>query len=74
MASFVQRALYIGDFNLSIMHVNDTHAHVENMPSLVTTIKQVREAKPESLLLHGGMYFQVHFILTNFRAKQILLL
>ncbi|WJV30934.1 hypothetical protein QTG56_08100 [Rossellomorea sp. AcN35-11] len=29
-----------GDFDLSIMHTNDTHAHVEGYPRLVTAVNE----------------------------------
>ncbi|KAB8126507.1 bifunctional metallophosphatase/5'-nucleotidase [Gracilibacillus oryzae] len=41
-------------FNLSIMHTNDIHSHLDNMPKLMTAVKEVRAEKPESLLLDAG--------------------
>ncbi|MCA1055271.1 5'-nucleotidase C-terminal domain-containing protein [Rossellomorea aquimaris] len=44
-------------FDLSIMHTNDTHAHVEGYPKLFTAVKQVREEKDNALLLDAGDVF-----------------
>lgn len=44
-------------FNLSILHVNDTHANVQQFPKLVTAVNEVRTAKENSLLLHAGDVF-----------------
>lgn len=54
------------DFTLTIMHVNDTHARVEQFPYLKTAVDEVRIENPDSLLLHAGdvfsgtLYFTVH--------------
>ncbi|KIL78538.1 5'-nucleotidase C-terminal domain-containing protein [Bacillus badius] len=44
-------------FDLTIMHTNDTHAHIENAARKVTAIKEVRGAKPDALLLDAGDVF-----------------
>ncbi|MBY0097138.1 5'-nucleotidase C-terminal domain-containing protein [Mesobacillus maritimus] len=44
-------------FSLSIMHVNDSHAHVEQYPMLTTAVKEVRAENPEALLLDAGDVF-----------------
>ena len=44
-------------FNLSIMHFNDTHAHLDNAAKRVTAVKEVRAAKPNALLLDAGDVF-----------------
>ncbi|NMH67552.1 hypothetical protein HF072_01890 [Bacillus sp. RO3] len=46
-----------GDFDLSIMHTNDTHAHVEGYPRLVTAVNELRAEKANSLLLDAGDVF-----------------
>ncbi|MFA1822613.1 5'-nucleotidase C-terminal domain-containing protein [Virgibacillus oceani] len=46
-----------GDFELSIMHMNDTHARVEPMPKMITAINEYREENPEALLLNAGDVF-----------------
>ncbi|MBS4214414.1 bifunctional metallophosphatase/5'-nucleotidase [Neobacillus rhizophilus] len=44
-------------YTLTIMHTNDTHAHLDNIARRITAIKQVREAHPSSLLLDAGDVF-----------------
>jgi LPXTG-motif cell wall-anchored protein len=44
-------------FNLSLMHVNDTHANVEQYPKLTTAVNEVRGEKPNSLLVDAGDVF-----------------
>ncbi|MFJ7977703.1 bifunctional metallophosphatase/5'-nucleotidase [Peribacillus sp. NPDC096379] len=46
-----------GNFNLSIMHVNDIHANTDKAPKLVTAVKEVRNQKPDALLLNAGDVF-----------------
>ncbi|QHJ70534.1 5'-nucleotidase C-terminal domain-containing protein [Planococcus halotolerans] len=46
-----------GDFDLTIMHTNDTHANLENAPKRATLVKQIREANPNNLLLDAGDVF-----------------
>ncbi|SFB20079.1 MULTISPECIES: Ig-like domain-containing protein [unclassified Bacillus (in: firmicutes)] len=43
--------------NLSIMHVNDSHAHVDQYPKLITAVNEVRGQKTNSLLLSAGDVF-----------------
>lgn len=45
------------NYTLTIMHTNDTHAHLDNIARRITAIKQVREAQPSSLLLDAGDVF-----------------
>ncbi|MGM9949733.1 MAG: 5'-nucleotidase C-terminal domain-containing protein [Lysinibacillus sp.] len=45
------------DFELSILHVNDTHARVEMFPQLMTAVKEARASRENSLLLHAGDAF-----------------
>jgi 2',3'-cyclic-nucleotide 2'-phosphodiesterase/3'-nucleotidase/5'-nucleotidase len=44
-------------YELTVMHTNDTHAHLDNIARRVTAIKEVREEKPNSLLLDAGDVF-----------------
>lgn len=44
-------------FELSIAHVNDTHARVEEMPKLATAIQAFRADNPNALVLHAGDVF-----------------
>ncbi|OCA88952.1 5'-nucleotidase C-terminal domain-containing protein [Pseudobacillus wudalianchiensis] len=45
------------ELDLTIMHTNDTHAHIENAARKVTAIKEVRKAKPNNVLLDAGDVF-----------------
>ncbi|MBE3570482.1 MAG: 5'-nucleotidase C-terminal domain-containing protein [Bacillales bacterium] len=44
-------------FKLTVMHTNDTHAHLDNIAKRITAIKQVRQTNPNSLLLDAGDVF-----------------
>mgnify|MGYP003390478582 CR=1 FL=1 len=46
-----------GAFNLSILHVNDTHANVQQFPKLVTAVNEARATNEDALLLHAGDVF-----------------
>ncbi|BCB05782.1 cell wall-binding repeat-containing protein [Bacillus sp. KH172YL63] len=46
-----------GEFDLTIMHTNDTHAHVEGYPRLVTAVNELRTEKANSLLVDAGDVF-----------------
>ncbi len=61
-ASFVVRGMdwaeqNAGAFELSILHINDSHAHVEAFPQLMTAVKEARADRENSLLLHAGDVF-----------------
>ncbi|MEW9676816.1 5'-nucleotidase, lipoprotein e(P4) family [Lentibacillus sp. L22] len=57
------------DFELSILHMNDTHAHTELLPQMVTAIKEEREEKPDSLLFHAGDAFSGTLYFTEFGGQ-----
>ncbi len=44
-------------FRLTIMHTNDTHAHLDNIARRISAITKVRAQKPYSLLLDAGDVF-----------------
>jgi 5'-nucleotidase / UDP-sugar diphosphatase len=46
-----------GDFDLTIMHSNDTHAHLENVPKKVSLVEQIRADRENSVLLDAGDVF-----------------
>ncbi|TLS35584.1 5'-nucleotidase C-terminal domain-containing protein [Pseudalkalibacillus caeni] len=46
-----------GNFDLTVMHTNDTHAHLNNVARRITAIKEVREAAENSILLDAGDVF-----------------
>ncbi|MCU9614635.1 5'-nucleotidase C-terminal domain-containing protein [Caldibacillus lycopersici] len=45
------------DFELTIMHTNDSHARVEQFPILANAVEQVRAESENSLLLNAGDVF-----------------
>ncbi|WAA09729.1 5'-nucleotidase C-terminal domain-containing protein [Fervidibacillus albus] len=45
------------DFDLTIMHTNDTHAYVEQFPYLSTAVQEIRAENSNNLLLHAGDVF-----------------
>ncbi|WP_307786808.1 5'-nucleotidase C-terminal domain-containing protein [Pseudogracilibacillus auburnensis] len=55
--------------NVTIMHMNDTHAHLDTMPQMFTAIKEVREDHADSLLLHGGDVFSGTLYFNEFKGK-----
>jgi 5'-nucleotidase / UDP-sugar diphosphatase len=46
-----------GDFDLTIMHTNDTHAHLDNAPRRLTAVEEIRAARENSILLDAGDVF-----------------
>ncbi|MFA9456509.1 choice-of-anchor I family protein [Halalkalibacter sp. AB-rgal2] len=46
-----------GLFELTIMHTNDTHAHLDQVPRRITAIRSIREEVQHSLLLDAGDVF-----------------
>ncbi|CAH1207773.1 hypothetical protein PAECIP111893_02777 [Paenibacillus plantiphilus] len=47
----------VGPWKLTVMHTNDTHAHLADAPRRATLVKQVREEAGDSLLLDAGDVF-----------------
>ncbi|MDR7073309.1 bifunctional metallophosphatase/5'-nucleotidase [Fictibacillus barbaricus] len=56
-------------YKLSIMHTNDTHAHIDNVAKLATAVKEVRAAKPDSLLLSAGDVFSGTLYFNEFKGQ-----
>ncbi|MDM5314896.1 5'-nucleotidase C-terminal domain-containing protein [Fictibacillus sp. b24] len=57
------------NFNLSLMHINDTHARLDNVAKRVTAIKEVRAAKPDALLLDAGDVFSGSLYFNEFKGQ-----
>ncbi|WP_244951005.1 bifunctional metallophosphatase/5'-nucleotidase [Rummeliibacillus suwonensis] len=57
------------DFELSIMHTNDTHAHLDNIAKRATAIQNVRFEKPNSLLLDAGDVFSGTLYFNEFKGR-----
>ncbi|WP_449622050.1 5'-nucleotidase C-terminal domain-containing protein [Robertmurraya sp. Marseille-Q9965] len=58
-----------GQLNLTVMHTNDVHAALDNLPKTVTAVKEVRTANPNSLLLHAGDQFTGTLYFNEFRGE-----
>lgn len=56
-------------FELSIMHTNDTHAHLDNIAKRVTAIKEVRAEKPDALLIDAGDVFSGTLYFNEFKGQ-----
>ena len=56
-------------FDLSVLHTNDTHAWVENMPKLVTAVKEERKKKPNAQLIHAGDVFSGTLYFNEFKGQ-----
>ncbi|MGN8646558.1 bifunctional metallophosphatase/5'-nucleotidase [Gracilibacillus sp. HCP3S3_G5_1] len=56
-------------FSLTIMHMNDTHAHVEPLPQMLTAVKEVRAENPDALLFHAGDVFSGTLYFNQFHGK-----
>ncbi|WP_033541674.1 5'-nucleotidase C-terminal domain-containing protein [Planococcus sp. CAU13] len=58
-----------GDFNLTIMHTNDTHANLDNVAKRVTLVNQIRTANPNNLLLDAGDVFSGTLYFNAFQGQ-----
>ncbi|KAB2336853.1 bifunctional metallophosphatase/5'-nucleotidase [Cytobacillus depressus] len=69
--TFINRILEkeTSNFKLSIMHTNDTHAHLDNVAKRSTAIKEVRAKKKDSLLIDAGDVFSGTLYFNEFRGK-----
>ncbi|MFF5994967.1 5'-nucleotidase C-terminal domain-containing protein [Lysinibacillus sp. KU-BSD001] len=56
-------------FDLSILHVNDTHANVAKFPKLVTAVKEYRAQNEDALLLHAGDVLSGTLYFNEFHGK-----
>lgn len=56
-------------FILNIMHMNDTHAHVENYPKLQTLAKAYRAEHEDALFFHGGDVFSGTLYFNEFKGQ-----
>ncbi|QAS53423.1 5'-nucleotidase C-terminal domain-containing protein [Halobacillus litoralis] len=57
------------NFELSIMHTNDTHGHLDDIAKRVTAVEEVREEKPEALLLDAGDVFSGTLYFNEFKGQ-----
>lgn len=57
------------NFNLSIMHTNDTHAQLDNVAKRVTAVKEYRKANPNALLVDAGDVFSGTLYFNEFKGQ-----
>ncbi|MEH7274765.1 5'-nucleotidase C-terminal domain-containing protein [Neobacillus vireti] len=57
------------NFEVSIMHTNDTHAALDKMAKTVTAVKEVRAEKPDALLLNAGDVFTGTLYFNEFQGQ-----
>src|SRR5690625_2728209 len=66
VATFLNVAQKAGQYDLSVLHMNYTHTHTEELTHMNTAIKERKSENPASLVLHGGdvfsgtLYFTEH--------------
>ena len=73
MASFAVRANNYSnstdDFNLTILHTNDTHSRTEIYPKLATAVKAEKDKNPNALLIDAGDVFSGTLYFTKFEGQ-----
>ncbi|MFJ8064707.1 metallophosphoesterase [Psychrobacillus sp. NPDC096426] len=69
LAAYIPSDVEPTNFELSIIHTNDTHAAIENAPKRATIIKDVRKEKPNALLLDAGDVFQGTLYFTEYQGE-----
>ena len=57
------------DFSLTIMHTNDTHAHLDSVAKRVTAINEIRKANPSNVLLDAGDVFSGTLYFNEFKGQ-----
>ncbi|HSP21011.1 MAG TPA: 5'-nucleotidase C-terminal domain-containing protein [Planococcus sp. (in: firmicutes)] len=58
-----------GVYSLSLMHLNDTHASLDNAAKQVTAVKEHRAENPDALLLHAGDVFSGTLYFNEFQGE-----
>lgn len=56
------------NFDLTIMHTNDTHAHLDNVARRITAIKELRAERENSILLDAGDVFSGTLYYTKYKG------
>lgn len=70
LALFLQRGKEeISQFELLVMHTNDTHAYLENTPYRATAIEGLRANNKNNLLLDAGDVFSGDLYFTEFKGE-----
>lgn len=70
LAQFILRAKeHLGFFDMMVMHMNDTHAYLENLPYAATAVKELRQKHENNLLLHAGDVFSGDLYFNAFEGQ-----
>ncbi|MCZ2257567.1 5'-nucleotidase C-terminal domain-containing protein [Sporosarcina sp. G11-34] len=70
LAQFINSAKeHFGFFDLMVMHMNDTHAYLENFPYAATAVKELREEYKNNLLLNAGDVFSGDLYFNAFEGQ-----
>lgn len=73
VATFVHKAANVetstANFTLSVMHQNDIHGHLDNLPKTVTAVEQIRAEKEHALLLNAGDAFTGTLYFSEFEGQ-----
>lgn len=73
LATFVVRAAAVDTstaaFNLTVMHQNDIHAHLDNLSKTVTAVNEVRAENEHALLLNAGDAFSGTLYFNEFKGQ-----
>lgn len=71
LALFLQRGKdEVSQFDLVVMHTNDTHAYIENAPYRATAIKEIRATHKNNLLLDAGDVFSGDLYFNEFKGEE----
>ncbi|KZZ85035.1 5'-nucleotidase C-terminal domain-containing protein [Bacillus sp. SJS] len=63
------KVLFPTNFELSVLHTNDTHANLDRAPRLATSIKETRAIKKNSVLLNAGDVFSGTLYFNEFKGQ-----
>lgn len=69
IATLVYKSKSAGHFDLSVLHMNDTHARADKLPNMITAIDELKEEAPDSLVLHGGDVFSGTLYFTEHKGQ-----
>lgn len=58
-----------GNFSLTVLHSNDTHAHVANAPEKAALVKKLKKENPVNLLLDAGDVFSGTLYFNEFEGE-----
>ena len=66
--TMLQSAIKSPDYQLRVLHVNDTHANIENTPRQISAIYEHRKGNTNNLLLHAGDVFSGTLYFNEFKG------